>query len=400
MPVYRYRAKNLNGVIISGNLTAEDEKNAIKLIRSIGYYPFWISKGSKNNRIFINNKMSNKELTLFCRQMALYNATGISILRAFEIIKGNMSFKYRDYFDKVIESLKKGINISSSLSIDNVLPDILIKMICVGESSGRLDEVFESMAEYFEWKYKIEKKTKQALIYPVFVIVTTIAALNILLFKVLPSFIALFNAFNINDLPFETKMLLKFSNLIKYKGLIIILALLILIMIFKRIVKNENILLYFSSMKFKIPLYGKFYSNLLWLNFLRAFSILISSGVSIIESIDICIETIENSFIKKSLKNSLNRIKEGNSIASSFAYEKIVPITIIDLISTGEETGSLDIMIKRCFELYEIEVESMSAKLVSIIEPLLIFMLTFVVGFIILSFLKPIFQLYDLIIKY
>lgn len=346
MPVYQYKAKNLNGITIEGKLKAEDEKNAMKIIRNIGYYPFYIKKGKRRSILMFlkSNKMTNKELALFCRQLALFNGAGINIIQAFEIIKYNISFVYKDYFEEVVENIKKGMNLSSALCIDNVIPEILIKMISVGESSGKLDETLQSMAEYFEWKQRFEKKIKQVLIYPSFVAITAFIVINVLIFKVVPSFIKLFSQFNIMELPFSTRLLFSISNFVRYNSLVIVIPLLIFLVAIKYIFDNETMAIILNSIKLRIPIYR----NVEWLNFIRAFSMLISSGIPIVESIDICIETIENILLKKSLKNVLNKIKEGSNMADAFAVEKIVPSTIINIIKTGEESGNLDIMLKKC----------------------------------------------------
>lgn len=393
MPVYQYKAKNLNGITIEGKLKAEDEKNAMQVIRSIGYYPFYIKKCNRRNVFLSSNKMSNKELALICRQLALFNGAGINIIQTFEIIKNNISFVYKDYFEEVVENIKKGMNLSSALCIDNVIPEILIKMIGVGENSGKLDETLQSMAEYFEWKQRFEKKIKQVLIYPFFVAITAFIVINILIFKVVPSFIKLFNQFNIIDLPFSTRLLFNISNFVKYNSLVIIIPFLIFLVTIKYILDNEKIAIILNSIKLKIPVYR----NVEWLNFIRAFSMLISSGIPITESIDICIETIENVLIKKSLKNALNKIKEGSNISDAFALEKIIPATIVNIIKTGEESGNLDIMLKKCFDIYEVEVENSSMRMVSIIEPIMIIFLSLIVGFIVLSVVMPVFQMYEFI---
>lgn len=398
MPVYKYRAKSINGDAISGRVTAEDEKSVIEIIREYGYYPCFIKNCSKSiSDLFTPAKMNSKELFMLCRQIALFNSSGVNIIQAFQIIKEGMNSKlYKDYFENVIKNIKEGKSISSALSINQKIPDILIKMIKVGENCGKLDEIMESMAEYFEWKYKSEQKLRQILIYPIFVAVFAFIVINILLFKVIPSFLSIFSQFNVKDFPITTRIIIYFSSIIRTKQIEIIVFFLILSVIVKLFINSRNLSITLNSIKLKIPFYNKIYSSIIWLNFVRAFSILVSSGISIIESIDICLETIDDNIIKSHLKKALEMIKEGSSISCAFESQNIVPQNIIKPIKIGEESGKLDIMLKKCFEIYEIEVENQSARIISFIEPLIIALLSAVVGFIVISILMPVFQLYDL----
>ncbi|SKA81808.1 type IV pilus assembly protein PilC [Caloramator quimbayensis] len=395
MPVYKYRAKSINGDTISGEVIAEDEKSAIGIIREYGYYPCFIKNCSKNiSDFFTPAKINNKELFMLCRQIYLFNSSGVNIIQAFQIIKEGMSSKlYKDYFEDVIKNIKRGMSISSALCINQKVPDILIKMIKVGENCGKLDEIMESMAEYFEWKYKSEQKLRQILIYPIFVAVFAFIVINILLFKVIPSFITIFNQFNIKDFPLTTRIIIYFSSFIRDKQITLIIFFVVLSVIVKMFLNSKNL----NLIKFMLPFYNKIYSSIIWLNFVRAFSMLVSSGISIIESIDICIETIDDNIIKRHLTKALDIIKEGSSISYALASQKIVPQNIIKLIKIGEESGNLDIMLKKCFEIYEIEVENQSERVISIIEPLVIAFLSVVVGFIVISIIMPIFQIYDVI---
>ncbi|MCX7885182.1 MAG: type II secretion system F family protein [Caloramator sp.] len=398
MPAYRFRAKNINGDIISGSVISEDENGVITIIREYGYYPYFIKNCNKSLMdLFIPSKLTSKELFMICKQISLFISSGVNIIQAFQIIKDGMNLKvYKDYFEGVIQSIEKGMNISNALCRNQRVPDILVKMVKVGENSGRLDEIMESMAEYFEWKYKSEEKLKQILIYPIIVAVFALVVINILLFKVIPSFLSIFNQFDIKEFPLSTKVVLSISSFIRGKWFIIILFLCLFFIIIKKFFKDKDLFAFLNSIRLNIPIYNKIYINVLWLNFIRAFSMLVLSGVSIIESMDICLEVIDDKNIKSSIQGAIEMIKEGSSIGCAFEAQKIVPQNIIKSIKIGEESGSLDLMLKKCYEIYEIEVENQSARILTIIEPAIIVVLSFIVGFIVISVIAPIFQIYDI----
>ena len=268
-------------------------------------------------------------------------------------------------------------------------------MLQVGEETGRLDEVMGNLADYYNNQYKQEKKIKNALIYPKFLLCFSLIVVSILVAFVVPIFVQ--NLLSANEvLPVPTKIVIWISSFIKNKWMYII-AFLIVISILKIFILNKNKkYIYFKdrfivNSKFIRTISMQIFTS----RFARTFSILFGGGVNVTRCIEICADVIGNEFIKSRLLQSKEFISNGSSIAEGLGMENTFPKMLIQSIRVGEESGTVEEILKKASEFYDSEANFALEKLSNLVEPIMIILLAFLVGFVVISLVLPIFSMYD-----
>lgn len=400
MATFLYEAKNIQGEIVTGKMEGVDTSSVVTTLRQNNLYP--VSIRLENNNILNSDigqfeKISMRDIAIFCRQFSFTISSGMSILKALEVIKQQTENKrFKSILGDVFIDVERGKSLSDAMKEHKEMPDMLVNMIRVGEVSGNLDKVMLKMADYYDNEYKQQQKVKNALTYPIVLCIFAIAVVLLLVVKVLPTFTDMIEQTGGGKLPGPTRVVMSISNFIISKWWLILIIVLLLIYIPKFLRRNN---LDFSkkidSYKLKKPIFGKINKKIVSAQFARTFATLVSSGVSVIESMDICSNIIENSVIKNALIDSNEEIKKGESVAVSLEEKEVFPLMLTQMIKIGEDTGTLDNILEKTAEFYDSEVESAIAQLTTIIEPIIIVILAVVVGFIIASILLPMFQMYD-----
>lgn len=400
MPLYEYNAKTLQGALVKGTMEAVDEKSLIEILRGKNYYPVNIRLESKTNNIDFAqfSKLSLKDIAVFCRQFSFINAAGISILRALEITKKQTeNKKLKLILDSAFEDVQKGKSLSDALGASNELPTMLVNMVKVGEASGTLDKIMERMAFFYDKEYKQRQKIKGAMTYPIVVSIFAVVVILVLVVKVLPVFIDMIKQNGGGELPLPTKIVMAFSNFLITKWWIILIIVLGLIIYIKMPKKNKENLNILDNLKLKAPIFGQLNTKIITAQFARTFSTLMSSGLPLMQSMEICSSVIDNSIIKNIILNSRDEIKKGKGIGETLEKDGIFPIMLTQMIKIGEESGTLDEVLEKTAEFYDAEVETATSQLTTMLEPLIIVVLAFFVGFILLSIFMPMFQSYNAI---
>lgn len=398
MPVYEYEAKTIQGIVVKGKLEAVDEKSVVSNLRNKNYYPMYIKeyKEALNIDLTKYTKLSIKDIAIFCRQFAFITSSGISILRAIEIVKEqSQSIKLKKILDEVFSDLQKGKGFSETLKKHSDMPDMLVNMVEVGEVSGTLDIIMERMADYYDKEYKFNKKVSQAMTYPMIVSIFSMLVVIVLVVKVLPTFTAMLDSLGVKQLPLPTRIVLAISSTIRNQGLIILIMLGLIFLIFKTLFKNDEISQFVDKLKLSIPIFGKLNKRIVTARFARTFGTLFGSGVPLIQCIEICANVVGNKVVSVALRSSRDEVKKGTSLGETLEVRNVFPIMLTQMIKIGEESGTLDSILERTAEFYDNEVDTATAQLATMIEPLIIILLAFVVGFIVLSIILPIFSMYS-----
>ncbi|WP_297633860.1 type II secretion system F family protein [uncultured Clostridium sp.] len=398
MGVYKYKAKNMQGEVIEGYLEVDNKELLMENIRNKGYFPIKIEM-EKNKDIEINlfkQKIKLKELSILSRQLGFLMQSGVSITRSLEIIKeqsGNKRMK--EILEKCSEEVKKGRGLSESLSDEKDFPKLMLNLIKAGEISGRLDIVMLELSEYYKKLYKQKQKIAQATIYPRILVIFSIAVVTFLLTFVVPSFVENLVSGG-GELPLVTIALVAIGDFIK-KNMIIIGVLIAIIILCKKIIldKNENYRMQIGKLKINISGFGVLNKQIIAGRFASTFSILMSSGVSVIETLEILGQVLENDYVAKKLQEVKEEIQKGNSIGETLQETNVFPLMLTQMISIGEETGVLDEIMVKTAEFYDNEVEAAIEKLIAMVEPILIIILAFVVLFIVLAIMMPLMNMID-----
>lgn len=395
MPIFEYEAITLKGDSLKGKVEAMSEEAASNNLRTRGYYPITIREYKEVLNVDLSKfqKVKTKDIAIFCRQFSVIISAGISILRGLSIVKEQTeSKKLKVILTEVLDDVQKGKALSDSLKKHKDIPEMLCSMIEVGEAGGTLDVIMERMAIYYDKENELNRKVKGALTYPSVISFFAIAVVILLITKVLPTFIGMMNG---AALPLPTKILLGISNFITTKWYILILGIVVLVILYRGYAASESGKYTLARIKMKAPIFGKLYMKIVTARFARTFGILMGSGVPLLSAMEICAEVVGNLIVKDTLISTSDELKKGLGIGDTLTNRNIFPIMLTQMIKIGEESGSLDTVLTKTAEFYDGEVDSATAQLTSLIEPIIIVLLSVVVGFIVISIILPMFAMYN-----
>lgn len=394
--IYKYKAISQNGEIIQGFFEGKDKSDVLSMLRGNNYLPVNIEKDmDKDAKIdLFLKKVSKKDLAVFCRQFYTMLDAGIDIVKCVNILEKQSENKTLvKALASIHEDVQKGFTLSESMKRYNkIFPSLLINMVEAGEISGNLDIIMERMAVHFEKENKLESKINSAMIYPMVLGIVSISVVIFLLVAVMPTFIGMFESGG-QDLPIPTQILLKISNCLKkywYIFIVIITGIVRVITIFKRTYTGMR---FFDGLKLKIPIVRDSNIKIATSRFTRTLSTLISSGIPLIESIEVVGKVINNTVIQDKLYKSSEDIRKGKSLSSAINELGVFPPMVDSMIKIGEESGSLDNILYKTADFYDNEVETELQRMTSLMEPVMLLIMAVIIGCIVISMALPMFDM-------
>ncbi|MDD3225038.1 MAG: type II secretion system F family protein [Clostridium sp.] len=400
MPVYKYEGKNKQGIVRKGKIDATDEKAVINTLRETGVFATKIEI-EKNDTLNMDlsqfKKVSLKDIYIFSMEFSYILSSGMTIIKALEILKDETENKrFKTVIANVLNGVKKGQLLSMSMQEYKEFPEMFVNMIRVGEETGNLDDIMKKMANYYEKEYKQRQKIKQALTYPIVICIFALIVVNILVIKVVPSFTTMIlqSGGTEANIPMPTKIVMAISSGIINYWWLIILVIAALVTGFRytiKIKRNE-----YDKMMLNLPIVGKVIRRLIAARFARTFGMLVNSGITVLGSINISANVVNNAYVKRLLNGTEDELQKGASLSATLESIDIFPTMLTQMIKVGEESGTLDSVLTSTGEFYDGEIEVATAQLTTMIEPLLIIILGIMVGFIMVSIMLPIFQIYSL----
>lgn len=398
MPLYKYEAKNMDGKKLKGKLNIDNEEELRRKLKSKGY--FLISYENEESLINLNlnifYKVSQKDLSILCRELYFSFSSGINILESISIVKNQVeNKKLENILENVFKEVEKGKMLSDAFSKFKDIPKLFIDMIKVGEATGRLDEIMKDLADYYDKQYKQERKVKNALIYPKFLISFSLLIVAVLVAYVVPIFVE--NLLSANQkLPLPTRVVIALSSFIKNEILLILILILVIFLIKRFILdKNKAYIFLRDKLKLKVKILGTVSRQIMTARFARTFSILFAGGISVIDCMEISANVVENEYAKNKLLRCRDLIDNGSTIGDALATLDIFPKMLVQSIKVGEESGSVDKTLKKASDFYDSEANFALEKITNLIEPVMIIILALVVGFVVLSLVLPMFYMYQ-----
>ena len=398
MKKFKYRAMTKNGERIEGQYEAKSKDDVLRMINSNDYYPLKIEevKESKEIEFSFLDKVTTKDLAIFCRQFYTMLDAGVSIVNALDILATELhNKKLKEILRDMDEDVKKGELLSVSMAKHKkYFPQLLIKMIESGEISGNMDEMMLRMANHFEKENKINNKIKSAMTYPSVLSVVALGAVMFIMTFVMPTFIGMFEEEGI-ELPSITKFTIGASKFLSSNVVLIIITLAILAVLFnlyKKSSAGSNII---SKLKLSLPIIGELNKKIIVSRFTRTLSTLLSSGVSLIHALPTVAGVLENKIAEDSILKIREDVVRGEALSKSIKEEEIFPNMLASMIKIGEESGSLDDILNKTADFYDEEVEQTVQTTTALIEPLLIVVMGLVIGLIIISIMLPMFDMYN-----
>ncbi|MDG5786863.1 type II secretion system F family protein [Evansella sp. AB-P1] len=399
MPQYQYKGRLKNGMRKEGNISGKSKKHAIQKLREQGIASASLDEVQPtffNQEIYIGNPVKLQDFVLFLRQFATLLKSGVSIVDSTNILaKQTESKALSGALENIEEELLSGRPFSEAASEQKkIFPPIFVNMVRAGEASGALDESLDQLALQFEKQHETKQKVKSALAYPIIVSIVAVAVVIFLLTSVVPMFASMLSDLG-GQLPFITLFVLQASEIISTLWWLIILLILLIVAAIWIIRQKPDTKYYLDYFLLKLPIFGTLLQKAAIARMSRTLSSLFKSSVPILQSLQIVERVIDNEVISRTLRKSRDALEGGQRLTEPMRDNWVFPPLVVQMISIGEETGSLDEMLGKVADFYEKEVEYATDRLKSLIEPLLIVILAAVVGVIVISIIVPMFQIYS-----
>jgi type IV pilus assembly protein PilC len=400
MPVYQYKGKNANGQTVKGSMEADSKNEVAVSLRRQNVFPTEIVSEAQLGREIkltrTKKKITVKDLSLFCNQFSTIIRAGISLIECLDILrKQSENNTLQEILDQIFEDVQKGVPLSKSMGKHpKAFPKLLISMVESGELSGQLDLIMKRMADHYDKEFKLAMKIKQAMVYPIILIIASVLISILLITMVLPNFINMFQDFGV-PLPLLTQVLLGVGDFFKHYWYIVFGAIVLFIVMFQRFISTPDGRLKFDDLKLHMPIFGPVNKKISTSRFSRNLSTMISSGISIIDSMEMVSRVIGNARISTGIDDALDQMKKGDGIASPLSRLKVFPPMLISMIRIGEDTGNLEALLETTADFYDQEVDLAIQNMLQMLNPLILLFMGVVVGAIVLAIALPMFEMYQ-----
>lgn len=383
MPNFIYTARRSSGEKVNGELELTSSDAVAAQLAENGLIPIRIQQGlssaaqEKKSSAFSFKKRKKKvqldDLVLFCRQMFALTRSGVPMMRSLQgLIESSQNPTLQEALRGVIENLESGRDLSGAMAAyPDVFPNLMTRMVQVGENSGNLEQSFEQLADYLEFEKMTREQIKAAMRYPSFVIIAICIAMAILSLFVVPTFEKVFAGFGA-ELPLPTRIIMGISQFSVAYWPHILVALIAIVFAVRRFLRTERGTLLWDRYKLQIPIVGSILLRSTLARFARSFSMGYGSGVPLVQALGFTARAIENAYLGGKLDEMRNHLERGETLTRSAASLEIFTPLVLQMLSVGEETGSVDSMLLEVAGFYEREVQYELKNLTSAIEPILI----------------------------
>lgn len=341
----------------------------------------------------LSKKLNLLDLSISFKELSLLLKSNLTVSESIKILSTTApSVKLQKIFNGIYLNLLNGDELHIAFSKTKKFDEFFITLVKAGENSEKLYDVFSYLSEYYEKKYKLKNKIISILTYPIILIFVTISVIVFLIFNVIPMFITIFEESEV-ELPTVTKILIGIISFLENYYLHILLFLLILIFVFKNLIKIEKIKVFLGRLIFQIPYFKNHYKNYVTSIIARNLTILLQGNINIIDSLKIIRNSSGNLFLKKHIDNSIEKIRNGNSVSNSLKNKIIFSDAFVNMLKVGEDSEKLVDILNGATEYYDQKINYSVDKLLQLLQPSIIILLAIIVSFIVFSIAIPIFDL-------
>ena len=393
MPIYKYKT-TVNGKVQKGEIEADNEQGALSKLKQKNIRVAGVKKKFESD--FLSNKkpITERDIVIFTRQFSTMVDAGLPLVQCLEILgKQSDNPSFGEIITKIKTDIESGSNLSDSMrKHPKVFNSLYANLVEAGEAGGILDTILGRLANYIEKALALKKKVKTAMVYPGAIITVAVTVVAFLMVFVIPTFASMF-AGGGAELPGPTALVMDISNFFTNQWYYVIGGPILFFILFKKVYATERGKIEIDRFALKLPVFGMLIRKVSTAKFSRTLGTLISSGVPLIEGMDICARTAGNKIVEIAILNSIEAIKEGETIAAPLARENVFPAMVIQMIDVGESAGALDSMLSKIADFYDEEVDTAVDGLTALLEPMLMVFLGIVVGFIVVAMYLPIFKM-------
>src|SRR5262245_43411204 len=410
MPTFKFEAMDTTGGEVKDAVDAASEEEAQQKIRNMGYFVTKITevagkkgkgkaakKGKrKKGQTFTIGGVSSKMLCTFTRQFSTLQDAGLPVLRSLKILEGQMKpGVLKNALIDVVDDVESGTSLSEAFAKHPKCFDRLyVNMVKAGEAGGALEVILQRLAEFKEKSQSLKRKVTGAMIYPVVVILVAVSILTFIMLYIIPKFEKIFKDFNMK-LPWLTEALMATSRWFALYWYVLPLFPLCFWLLIKLIRLSRTGSYAIDRVYLWIPIMGSIIEKTIVARTMRTLGTLIASGVPILESLSIVRETCTNAVFERMYQRIYESIREGDTIAQPLKESKLVDDMVVNMVDVGEETGDLDTMLYKIADVYDEEVDVLVAGLISLLEPLMIVVLGFIIGTIVIAPFMPLIKLLE-----
>jgi type IV pilus assembly protein PilC len=397
MPVYLWTGKNRKGETQKGEMEASNENAVRNHLTRLKITPVRIKKKPKDlleNVSFLQPGVKQNDVILFCRQFSTMIDAGLPIIQCLDILHSQQE---NPTFKKMLKSIKENVESGSTLAealkaYPKHFDDLFVNMVHAGEMGGILDTILRRLAAYMEKAANLKRKVKGAMTYPIVTLLIAIVVLAVILIFVIPVFQEMFADFG-SALPVPTQIVVAMSEFAKSNALYVFIALVLFGFAFRRFYRTEKGRTVIDRTVLRLPVFGDLLRKVAVAKFTRTLGTMLSSGVAILEALDIVGKTAGNKTIEEALYKTRSGISEGRTMADPLAESGVFPSMVCQMISVGEATGALDAMLGKIADFYDEEVDQAVENLTALIEPFMLVFLGVTIGGLVVAMYLPIFKM-------
>jgi type IV pilus assembly protein PilC len=396
MPVFVFDGRTVQGAKVSGERVADNKAALTALLQRERIRPVKIKEKGKEFALptLGAQKVTSKELAIFYRQFSVMIDAGLPLVQCLEILAANQE---NVTFQKVLTHVRARVEGGSTLANalrerPKVFDALVVNMIEAGETGGILDLILQRLATYVEKAVKLRAAVKSALIYPVAVVSVAIIVVGLLLWKVVPIFANMFASLGV-ALPLPTRIVVGLSSFIGTFGWVFILVGVVIYFAFRSFYKTEDGRHTIDKILLKMPVIGMLLRKIAVARFTRTLGTLITSGVPLLESMDITARTSGNAVVERAILKVRKAVEEGRTLTDPLRETDVFPNMVTQMIAVGEQTGAMDAMLQKIADFYEAEVDAAVKDLLTLLEPVIITFLGATIGGVVISMYLPMFEL-------
>ena len=394
MRKYKYTAVDVSNKKFTGTFLAEDEDDLRQQLARQNLYLIKCSvmKDISPNAFFsLTGKVTIPELTTLCRQFSIMLNSGVSILESLAQLREQ---PYSSYLKKVLfmiyDDVKVGMLLSKAMEKHKkVFPEFFRSMIYVGEVSGSLDEVLTSLADYYENESALRRKIKGALTYPIVMAVMLIGIVSLMLLFIVPKFESTLKTLNMENANPITSVVFAMSRGLRKNGLNILYGLVIFVALLVLILKTKKGKMFMAKLTYKLPLVKNIQINLVASKFTQSMALLLASGMNLADSLEVVQNLLGNKYAVHKFSEVIDDVRQGTTLTFAMEKSKLFPQMLIQLLSTGEKSGSIDDVLKRSMKFFDTQVETALLRATSIIQPTMLCLLGGVIALMFIAVYSP-----------
>ncbi|MES2499672.1 MAG: type II secretion system F family protein [Pseudomonadota bacterium] len=394
MATFNYKAIDQTGRHAQGQIDALNEVDLELRLERMGLDLITFRSSTKSNSTFAKNKVSNRDLVMFCFQLEQLTSAGVPILEGLNDLRESTQ---NPYFQKVLGAIagevEGGKMLSQALAEHpEVFNEVFVNLVAAGEQTGQLPVVFDNLSNTLKWQDELLSQTKKLLAYPLFVLVVVLAAVTFLMVYLVPEMVKFLNSLG-QQLPLNTRILIFISNaFVQYWWLILTVPLVVAAAAVSYVKQSAEARYRFDYLKLKLPVTGEILHKIIMARFARYFALMYQTGIPILQAIKTCEKIVGNRVIADALSRAHAQINAGDSMSESFHNAGLFPPLVVRMIKVGESTGALDKSLLNISYFYDRDVNELMQKMLKLLEPALTVILGLILAFIMVSVLGPVYD--------